>query len=71
MPTHRQCLARAEEAERLASLVSYERDRVRLQGQAQDWRERAARLAHAAPPARPKRLSLIGRLLKGLARRRR
>ena len=38
------CLQQAEEAERMASLVSYERDRVRLMRQAAEWRERAAAL---------------------------
>ena len=49
MPTADQCRARAEEAERLARLVSYERDRERLLRQAQEWRDRANAL-DAAPP---------------------
>ena len=44
MPTAADCRARAEEAERLARLVSYERDRTRLLHQAQEWRDKAAAL---------------------------
>ena len=50
MPTADQCRARAEETERLARLVSYERDRERLLRQAQEWRDRADAL-DATPPA--------------------
>ena len=53
MPTADQCRARAADAERLAALVSYERDRVRLTRQAQEWRERAAALDAAPPPSEP------------------
>lgn len=54
MPTPEACLERAKEAERLAALVSYERDRTRLTRQAAEWRERAAELAsRAAEPAPP------------------
>ena len=45
MPNPQHCLAMAEEADRLASIVSYERDKVRLKEQAESWRERAEALA--------------------------
>ena len=51
MPTAANCRARAEEAERLARLVSYERDRARLLRQAQEWREKADALEAAAASA--------------------
>ncbi len=54
MPTAAHCRARAEEAERLARLVSYERDRTRLLHQAQEWRDKADALdaqAEAGPAA--------------------
>ena len=35
------CLAMAAEAERLAAIVSYARDKTRLREQAQTWREKA------------------------------
>ena len=50
MSTPEACIARAEEAERLAALVSYDRDRVRLKRQAAEWRDRAAQLQAAGPP---------------------
>ena len=71
MPTPKACLDRAEEAERLAAVVSYARDREQLTRQALEWRERAAELA-AAPPkpctaAEPP--SLVARLRQGIRRR--
>lgn len=54
MPTAANCRSRAEEAERLAQLVSYERDRTRLMRQAKAWREKADALdAEAASGAAP------------------
>ena len=43
------CRAMADEADRLAAVVSYTRDKVRLKAQADDWRAKAAAL-DAAPP---------------------
>ncbi len=51
MPSAQHCLEMAEEADRLASIVSYARDKVRLKEQAQDWRARAEVLTSAAPVA--------------------
>ena len=59
MPTADQCRARAEEAERLARLVSYERDRDRLLSQAQEWREKADALEAAPPAATPEPQPLV------------
>ena len=65
MPTAADCRARADETERLARLVSYERDRSRLLRQAQEWRDKADALDAAAfapastpepPPATADRL---------------
>ena len=44
MPTPQRCIAQAQEAERLAAVVSYERDRERLMRQAAEWRAEAAEL---------------------------
>ncbi len=41
MSTAENCRAMAEEADRLAAIVSYGRDKVRLQEQATSWRARA------------------------------
>ena len=51
------CLARADEAERLAAVVSYARDKIRLREQAKSLREEAQALSVAptdvdAPAAR-------------------
>ena len=52
MSTADHCKAMAEEAERLASVVSYARDKVRLKEQAESWRAKAAELeAHVEPEA--------------------
>ena len=52
MSTADHCRAMAEEADRLASVVSYARDKVRLKQQADTWRAKAAELeAHAEPEA--------------------
>ncbi len=64
---------RAEEAERLASVVSYERDRLRLTQQAEDWRTRADVLEASYPslapaPSPPERPSLLDRLRQALRR---
>ena len=50
MPDAQHCLAMAEEADRLACVVSYGRDKVRLKAQAESWRERAQAMAAAPPP---------------------
>ncbi len=47
MPDAQHCLAMADEAERLASIVSYGRDKLRLKEQAQNWREQAEAMANA------------------------
>ncbi len=49
MPNSQHCLAMAEEADRLASIVSYGRDKVRLKEQARNWREQAEALASVPP----------------------
>jgi hypothetical protein len=41
MPNAEHCMAMADEAERLAAIVSYARDKARLQQQAESWREMA------------------------------
>ena len=41
MPDAEHCLALADEAERLAAIVSYARDKTRLKQQAESWREKA------------------------------
>ena len=41
MSTADHCRAMAEEADRLAAIVSYGRDKLRLQEQARSWRARA------------------------------
>ena len=51
MSTPQRCIAQAEEAERLAALVSYARDRARLTREAAEWRARAVELEASAPPA--------------------
>lgn len=45
----RQCLTKAEEAERLAAMVSYGTDKARLQAEAASWRDQAKRAAQAEP----------------------
>lgn len=73
MSTPEQMRERAAEAERLAGMVAYERDRARLTRQAEDWRTRAdvleatsPNLAPAAPP--PGRPSLLERLRRAFGR---
>ena len=51
MSTADHCRAMAEEADRLASVVSYGRDKQRLQQQAANWRARAADVEARAPVA--------------------
>ena len=41
MPDAEHCRAMAEEADRLAAIVSYGRDKTRLKQQADNWREKA------------------------------
>ena len=43
------CLAMADEAERLAAIVSYGRDKTRLKQQADCWREKARAMEAARP----------------------
>ena len=62
MPTAERARARAEEAERLARLVSYGRDRERLLRQAAEWRAHADALDAAPPPPEPDRPSLADRV---------
>lgn len=71
MLTAETCLQRAAEAERLAALVSYERDRVRLTRQAAEWRDKAAELAAApaAPTDEEAPRSWLRRLFAGRGRR--
>lgn len=69
MPTSDRCIARAEEAERLAALVSYGRDRDRLTRQAAEWRTKAEELAVAFPPPEPECAEpLVSRLLQRFKR---
>ena len=49
MSTADHCRAMADEADRLAAIVSYGRDKVRLREQAVTWRAKAAAL-DAEPP---------------------
>ena len=58
MPDAQHCLAMADEADRLATIVSYGRDKVRLKAQAQSWRERAD--AMTAPPPSQDYVSMAG-----------
>ncbi len=44
MPTAEHCRSMAEEADRLAAVVSYARDKARLRQQAQAWRVKAQSL---------------------------
>ena len=50
MSTADHCKAMAEEADRLASVVSYARDKDRLKQQAECWRAKAAELETQAEP---------------------
>ena len=52
--TPEQCLAKANEAEALARLVAFERDKQRLRATAADWRQRAE-AAQRPSPSLPKR----------------
>ena len=52
-PTAEYCLTMAAEAERLASIVSYTRDKTRLAQQAQTWRDQAANAAARGPADAP------------------
>ena len=70
MDTPQRCRARADEAERLAGLVAYDRDRVRLARQAQAWRTRAEAMEAAPPPPPPPKSgagSALGRLRRWLS----
>lgn len=49
MSTADHCRAMADEADRLASVVSYARDKVRLKEQAETWRAKAAALDAVRP----------------------
>ena len=77
MSTPERCLAQAEEAERMASVVSYERDRERLTRQAAEWRARAEELraeqlqAPAAPAPAAPAPSWLRRVSQTLSGRRR
>ncbi len=66
MSTPERCLAQAQEAERLAEVVSYERDRTRLRRQAAEWRERAAALQAEEPPPAEAPPSPLRRLTEAL-----
>lgn len=69
MPTPERFRAQAEEAERLAALVSYGRDKERLAAQAADLRQQAEvletslNLQAIAPPPRRRLPSWLRRLL--------
>ena len=45
MSSSQHCLAMADEADRLAGIVSYERDKTRLRSQADAWRQMARALS--------------------------
>ena len=51
MPTAEDCRRMAEDAERLAGVVSYERDKARLRQQAEAWRRKAQALEAEAQEA--------------------
>lgn len=69
MSTPESCIARAEEAERLAALVSYGRDRARLGRQAAEWRACAAELQARPHEETALRPTLRARLAKVWRRR--
>ena len=51
--TSEECLARAAEADELAKIVAFEKDKVRLRETAFQWRQRAAQTE--GPAATPRR----------------
>jgi hypothetical protein len=67
MSTADHCRAMADEADRLASIVSYARDKVRLREQAESWRAKAAALD--AAPVSPTPTSDAGGMFGWLRRR--
>ena len=68
MSTADHCRAMAEEADRLATLVSYSRDKDRLREQAASWRAKAAVLEAQPPP--PATTARTGGVFAWLRRRR-
>ncbi len=76
MPNPEGYLAQADEAERMAAVVSYGRDREALMRQAAAWRAQAAALegeepAAAADPPPPEAASWLARCARALFGRRR
>ena len=76
MQTAEQCRAMADDADRLADIVSYARDKHRLRQQAESWRAKAVELEHqpaTAPEPHPhrSRLDWLRRLLRPQARAKR
>jgi hypothetical protein len=64
MSTADHCRAMADEADRLAAIVSYARDKVRLKEQAACWRAKAAALdvqPASAEPAKPGMFAWLAR----------
>jgi hypothetical protein len=51
--TREQCLAKAAEAEELARIVAFEKDKQRLRESAAEWRERATRAEAVSHPRQP------------------
>jgi hypothetical protein len=48
--TRDQCLAKAAEAEELANIVAFERDKQRFRASAAEWRERATQAETVGHP---------------------
>jgi hypothetical protein len=71
MTTPERCRARAEEAERLATIVAYGRDKERLLDEAAEWRARAEAMEaeREAAAARPEPEPTVLDRLRGLFRR--
>jgi TPR repeat protein len=69
MPTADDCRAMAAEADRLAALVSYTRDKVRLREQAEEWLRRAAELDAKPSAEAAARLGVHGGLTSWIRRR--
>ena len=68
MSTAQHCREMADEADRLASIVSYARDKVRLKQQADSWRARAEAMESPTPP-RPQAQEAAGGVRGWLRRR--
>jgi hypothetical protein len=65
MSTADHCRAMADEADRLAGVVSYARDKVRLREQAAHWRAKAAALDVQPSSPEPSRGGVFSWLARG------